>query len=254
MAASTQSGQPGKRGWFFRVLRAVALGLAGFMLLSWSPRLMLALNGIEPPAPPQAEPDEEPLVLDADGQRVHKPAMDELKAWAVARERGFTSHAQCKEAFTARPGRSGCDRYITEQKHIPPHARQGNWVGGKTTAQCLAEVDAYWRAVIQDQREMGNDRAADVWARRRWAPEARECQNYDNVRITRVVYEPTQRLDALLARQAQGLAITEEDRAVVRRDMALVSTYPDDKAKRAYLAKVDLFFSTSGQAASAPGR
>lgn len=243
----------GKRVWLWRGVRAVALGLAGFMLLSWSPRLMLALNGIEPPAP-QAEPDEEPLVLDADGQRVHKPAMDEMKAWAMAKEHGFTSHAQCKDAFKAKPGRSGCDRYVTEQKHIPPHARQGNWIGGKTTEQCLAEVNAYWRAVIQDEREMGNDHAADVWARREWEPEARECQNYDNVRITKVVYEPTERLDKLLARQAQGLDITEEDKAVVRRDMALVSTYPDDPAKQAYLAKVDRFFSGSKEAASAPGR
>lgn len=232
---------PGKRVWFWRILRALVLGVAGFIALSLTPRLMMALEGIAPPQA-QAEPEKERMILDEDGQRIHQPAQDEQRIWALAKERGYTSHAQCKQAFDRQFGQQGCDRYVTEQKHIPPHVRQGNWVGGKTTAQCRAEVDAYWRAVTQDQREMGNFHVAESWTRRTWEPEAKECQNYDNVRISWVVYEPLARLDALLAKQAQGQDITEEDKAVVRRDMALVSTYRQHKAKDAYFAKADRFF------------
>jgi hypothetical protein len=101
--------------------------------------------------------------------------------------------------------------------------------------------------MTQDQRELGDEHAAATWTRKDWAPERQECQNYDNVRISKVVYEPTARLNALLEQLAQGGKVTEQDQATVRQDMALVSTFPDHAAKRAYFEKVDQFFSRLGR-------
>lgn len=223
-----------------RLLRAVLLGVAVFVLLSLLPRLLLVWNGINLGPPPTGLEDE-PVYHDQNGKRINEAEHGMLLGHEQAQAQGITSHAACKTAFKGYL-EMGCHRYVTEQKHIPPYVRQGNWIGGKTTAQCEAEVNAYWRAATQDQREQGHDQAAESWTRRRWWPDLKECQNYDNVRIGKVVYEPTERLDKLLGHMAQGARATEEDKAMVRKDMQLVSSFPDHEAKRTYLEKADRFF------------
>jgi hypothetical protein len=228
-----------KRG-MLKLLRAVVIGVIAFVLLSLLPRLLLTLNGVNlEPTPTVTE--EEPIYHDKTGKRINQPDHDLLMGHDQAEAQGITSHAACKATFKGFMA-MGCHRHVTEQKHIPPYVHQGNWIGGKTTAQCRAEVDAYWRAATQDQREQGDDHAADVWTRRNWGPDLQECQNYDNVRIGKVIYEPTERLDKLLLQLAEGGHATEQDKAMVRQDMLLVSTFPDHEAKRAYLDKADRFF------------
>ncbi len=234
---------PPRKPWLsiFRLLRAVAIGVGVFALLSFLPTLLLMLNGINL-NPQQAELDDEPVHYDVSGKRVNQADRDLQMGRDQAQEMGITSHAACKATFKVGLKARGCHRYVTEQKHIPHLVRQGNWIGGKTTEQCLAEVDAYWGPVVQDEREQGDDHAASSWTRRNWLPEREECQNYDNVRIGKVVYEPTARLERLLQLLAQGGRVTEQDKTVVRQDMLLVSTFPDHAAKRAYFDKVDQFF------------
>jgi hypothetical protein len=209
-------------------------------VLSFMPRLLLTLNGINlDPAPPAVE--EEAVYHDKNGKRINQPEHEILMGHDQAEAQAITSHAACKAAFKGFMT-MGCHRYVTEQKNIPPYVRQGNWIGGKTTEQCRAEVNAYWQAVTQDQREKGDGHAADVWTRRSWSPDLQECQNYDNLRISKVIYKPTERLDKLLQQMAEGGRAMKQDKAVVRQDILLVSTYPDHEAKRAYLAKADRFF------------
>jgi len=223
-----------------RLLRAVLLGVAVFVLLSFLPRLLLMWNGVNlDPAPAAVE--EELVYHDKNGQRINEADHGILMGREQAQAQAITSHAACKATFKGFM-EMGCHRHVTEQKHIPPYVRQGNWIGGKTTAQCEAEVNAHWRAATQDQREQGHDHAADSWTRRHWWPDLKECQNYDNVRISKVVYEPTERLEKLLGHMAQGARATEEDKAMVRQDMQLVSSFPDHQAKRSYLEKADRFF------------
>jgi hypothetical protein len=224
----------------FRLLRAVLIGVGIFVLLSLLPRLLLRLEGVNLALPPMAI-DDEPVYRDAKGQRINQADHDIQLGYEQARQRQTPSHAACKQDFKGFM-EMGCHRLVTEQKHIPPYVPQGNWGGGKTTEACRAEVDAYWRAATQDQREQGHDQAADVWTRRNWSPDLRECDNYDNVRISKVVYEPTARLDQLLQRMATGTHATEEDRAQVRRDLALVGTFSEHPARKAYFDKADRFF------------
>jgi hypothetical protein len=222
----------------FRVLRAVAIGVLVFGLWTQWPRLMLAWHGIELPTQQQDLPAD-PTYRNASGEIVQQPEHDTQVGHDQAKVLGISRHADCEVQFKGWMKR-GCHQWVTEAKHIPPHVQQGNWVGGKTTAQCLTEVDAFWRAVTQDEREQGNAHAAEVWTRRSWMPERQECQNYDNVRITEVIYEPTDRLQAWLKKVEQGVQLSEQEQAMLKRDMALVSTYPDHAAKRAYLLKVDV--------------
>ena len=58
------------------------------------------------------------------------------------------------------PHGASLHQYVSENKKIPPHVKQGDWGSGKTTAQCVAEVNAYYEASTQDWRERGNDRTA----------------------------------------------------------------------------------------------
>lgn len=223
-----------------RVLRAVAIGVGIFALLTYLPQLLWMYEGM--PGPQASVPvEEEPIYRDQDGQPINEADHHLRVGQEQAKIQGITSHAACKTVFKGLQV-MGCQRHVTEQKNIPPLVRQGDWSSGKTTAQCRAEVNAHWAAMTQNERELGNPHAAAVWTRRHWTPELRQCQNYDNVRIGKVIHEPTRRLDDLLLKQSQGGRVTDQDRAMVQRDMQLVSTYPDDPAKRAYLDKVDQFF------------
>ena len=223
----------------FRVLRALAIGVLVFVLWSQLPRLMLVWHGIELPTQNQQALPADPTYRNASGEIIQQPEHDTQLGHDQAKALGVSRHADCKVQFKGWMER-GCHQWVTEAKHIPPHVQQGNWVGGKTTAQCQAEVDAFWRAVTQDEREQGNAHAAEVWTRRSWMPERQECQNYDNVRITEVIYEPTDRLQTWLQKVEHGSSLTAEEQAALKRDLALVSTYPDHAAKRAYLVKVDV--------------
>jgi hypothetical protein len=222
----------------FRVLRALALGVLVFVLWTQLPRLMLVWHGIELPTQNQQALPEDPTYRNASGEIIQQPDHDTQLGHDQAKALGISRHADCKVQFKGWMER-GCHQWVTEAKHIPPHVQQGNWVGGKTTAQCLAEVDAFWGALTQNEREQGNARAAEVWSRRSWAPEREECQNYDHARITEVIYEPTARLEAWLQKVGHGSSLTADEQAALKHDMALVSTYPDHAAKRAYLVKVD---------------
>jgi hypothetical protein len=221
----------------FRVLRALAIGVLLFALWTQMPRLMMWWHGIEPPTQHQDLPAD-PTYRNASGEIIQQPEHDTQLGHDQAQALGIRQHADCETQFKGWLKR-GCHQWVTKAKQIPPHVPQGNWVGGKTTAQCLSEVDAFWRAVTQDEREQGNTHAAEVWTRRSWMPERQECQNYDNVRITEVIYEPTDRLEAWRQKVGHGSSLTAQEQAMLKRDMALVSTYPDHPAKRAYQVKVD---------------
>jgi hypothetical protein len=236
----------------FRVLRALAIGVLVFVLWAQLPRLMLVWHGIELPTQHQQALPEDPTYRNASGEIIQQPEHDTQLGHDQAKALGVNRHADCKVQFKGWMER-GCHQWVTEAKHIPPHVQQGNWVGGKTTAQCLTEVDAHWSAVTLDMQEQGNAHAAEVWRYRSWAPERQECQNYDNVRITEVIYEPTERLQAWLQKVEHGSALTADEQAALKRDMALVSTYPDHAAKRAYLVKVDVLLQKLAQTSAQGG-
>lgn len=236
-----------------RIFKAVAIGVAIYLALSAASTLYLRMQ-IGKLADNQGLPEENaPVYRDKDGEPISEADHDVMVGFDDAKAKGVTSHAECKSNYKGLQ-KIGCEKYVTSTKHFPPHLRQGNWASGKTTAECIEEVDAFWRAVVDEDREKGNDHAADSTTRRHWIPERNECQNYDNVRIDRVVYQPTARLDALLDKLAKGEAVTGADTAGVRKDVELVNTYPDHAAKRAYLEKLERFYKLTGQSASAPAR
>jgi hypothetical protein len=187
------------------------------------------------------EPVEEPIYRNKDGKRINEAEYHSMSGYDGAKQHGITTHAECKrmgKTFEA----YGCHRYVTEQKHFPPHIRQGNFGSDKTTAQCLAEVNAYWEPVLQDMREQGDDHAANVRAAKDWWPDQQECQNYDNIRIGEVIHKPASRLQTILNKVEDGGSISDQDRATVLNDLVRVSNFPDNPYKQAYIEKSKYFF------------
>lgn len=222
-----------------KIIRAVLIGALAFWLLSFL-QGYLVMRAIGLPHLQEIIVDE-PVYRDKSGRRINQPDFEIMSGYDAAKQKQITTHADCAIAFQ-HFYKSGCQKYVTEQKAFPPKIQQGNWGSGKTTVQCVAEVNAYWEPRIREEQEKGGDYAAASWTRRDWGPDLKECQNYDNVRIGKVIHEPAGRLDEILKRLEQGGRATAADRETIRRDMPGVSTYPDHEYRTAYLNRAERFF------------
>lgn len=249
-----QQATPSTQKWAFRVVRASAIGAGLFVFLQILPGLLVS----SPSARPASSASEEPVEMDQNGKIINRADKAVRDGRTRAKELGIATHAACFSEF---PGdrqalrRSGCHFFVTEEKHLPSKVKQADWGSGKSTKECLLEVDFYWDGVTNDQREQGNAHAADSWTQRHWVPERRECQNYDNVRISKVVFEPTSRLRAILVRLEAGEKATADDRRVVMADIQTVGAFPENEHKRIYFKLSDRFVQLadgSGERASSP--
>lgn len=235
--------EPGKvaapRLTIMKVIRAVLIGALAFWLLGFlqSYFVMRAIGLSQQ----QEIVDDEPVYHDKSGKRINQPDFEIMSGYDAAKQKQVSTHAECAIAFQ-HFYKTGCQKYVTEQKVFPPKIKQGDWDSGKTTAQCAAQVNAYWEPIIKDEQEKGDGHAAASWTRSDWGPDLKECQNYDNVRIGKVIHEPAARLDEILKRLEQGGKVTEADRETIRKDMPGVSAYPDHEYRTAYLNKVERFF------------
>lgn len=236
--------QPKQKLTIQKILRAVVIGSCAYWILGHIPAIFLLVTHASRNNQNIVE-DDEPIYRDKDGKRINYADYHLLVGYETAQQENITEHAACKMLY-GKPEeglkRTGCSRYVSSQKVQPPHVRQGNWDGGKTTAECEAEVNAYWSVGIQDLRERGDDHAANSWTRRDWVPELAECKNYDNVRIGKVVFEPLARLQEILRRLDQGGGWTEQDREIVQKDIEQVRAFPEHETRTEYLEKAARFF------------
>ncbi len=222
-----------------KVIRAVLIGALAFWALSFL-QTFLVMRAIGVPQQQEIF-DDEPVHHDKAGKRINQPDFEILSGYDAAKQKQISTHAACAASFQ-HFFKTGCQKYVTEQKIFPPRIQQGNWGSGKTTAQCVAEVNAYWEPRIQEEQEKGGAHAAASWTSRHWGPDLKECQNYDNIRIGQVIHEPAARLDEILKRLSQGGKASEADRDTIRKDMPAVSAFPDNAYRSAYLGKVERFY------------
>jgi hypothetical protein len=196
--------------------------------------------------------------LENGGQPYHELSSSELatnKGYEWARERDIRSHAQCSEQWTDENHepyeRSGCSKYVSEVKvlnNLPPLPKHDGWDDGTTTAECVAEVHAHWDPLFQDMLERGEGqlyaaRQSDI------ADELRQCQNYDNVRIGRVIHQPQLRLNSILKRVKAGKPLTGRNKLTIRRDYPGVREFPEHEYRTRYLDTLkEVFAITGGQA------
>jgi hypothetical protein len=240
-----------------RIATVVALGVAGFALLSAAPALLLRLSGADRAAgrAPQAE---EPVVRDADGRPVNPSEQQVRQGRAEAIAAGITTHAECKARYAEDRQalmRLGCSRLVTERKAFPAQAPRGGAATGITTAECAAEVNAYWEPRYTDRVEQGDNRGAAVMQARQWSSQLRSCQTHDNVRVLGAVYEPAMRLDALIARLDAGNTVQPDELAQLQRDILSVAAWPDAALRAPFFSKVDRFYRlAAGQEPPRPDR
>ena len=240
----TPSPQSNQKLTIYKILRAIVIGVCAYWILGHIPAIFILATSYSRNNQVIDESDE-PIYYNKDGKRINSADYEELVGYETAQQQNFTGHADCKKLYEKPEDglkRTGCSRYVSLQKVRPPHIRQGNWDSGKTTAECEAEVNAYWSVGIQDMRERGDDHAANSWARRDWAPELAECKNYDHVRIGKVVFEPLVRLRDILRRLDQGGTWTEKDRATIQNDIEQVRAFPEHETRTEYLEGAARFF------------
>jgi hypothetical protein len=235
--------------WILRIIRAVIIGFVIYYMMSLSISYSMKKSRID-----FGQHDVEQKVKDLNlplGQLPPNEAgLDRKKGYEWAAERDVKSHAVCRERWVDANHdsmiRSGCSEYVTEQnvfkvsKPFPPR----RW--DATTAECIAEVHAYWDPLVQDMLEKGETHAAGSLMRKNVSSALRECQNLDNMRIARVIYEPQSRIDKILKRVRNGGAITEEDKQTVKTDYPGAFSFPENSYRTQYLNSAEEFFQFAG--------
>lgn len=179
--------------------------------------------------------------------------------WAIARgydwarNNDIRRHAACGQQWTDENHESlerlGCSKYVTEVnvlnviKPIPVH---NGWDDGTTTAECVAAVHAYWDPIVADMREKGEDHVAASRMSRDVIPALAECNNFDNIRIGRVVHEPQLRLNSILDKVKNGEPLTRQDKETVRKDYPGVKLFPENEYRTRYLNTAEELFRMAG--------
>lgn len=170
-----------------------------------------------------------------------------------ARENGIVRHADCREKWTDANHdslvRMGCDKYVTEVNVVnvvKPRPVHNGWDDGTTTAQCVAEVHAYWDPILQDYSEQGEDQVVRSRIKRQVEPALKECENFDNIRIGRVIHQPQLRLNAMLDKVRSGRPLSEEDKMTVQKDYPGVWEFPPDEYRTQYLNAAEELFRLVG--------
>jgi hypothetical protein len=218
----------------WKALRAVAIGVVLFSAVMLAPVAVMKYNSLQL-ALKHTEDSGGQVYRDKKGEVISATDHFLEVGYEGARSRKLTTHAACAKQFK-NVQLVGCQKYVSEHKVMPPHVQQGNWDSGKSSAQCRAEVEAYWNAMARDEKEKGG-----TLPPKQWAGELQACQNYDNVRVSKSVVEPGYRLDAILKRLDAGGHVTEKDREQVRKDTEMVMGYPENEQRKAYLYKVERF-------------
>lgn len=235
--------------WIRRALRAIVIGFAIYYMMTLSigyvmkkSRIVFGQQGAK-----QAIKD---LHLPPGQLPPNEAVLDFRTGYAWASEHDVRSHAVCNERWLDANHdsvvRRGCSEYVTEQnvlkisKPIPPR----RW--DETTAECIAEVHAYWDPIIIDMSEKGESEAVQSWMLRDVMPALHECKNLDNIRIIRVIYEPQARIDEILRRVRGGGAITQEDKQTVKTDYPGVFSFPENQYRTKYLDSAEEFFKLAG--------
>lgn len=178
-------------------------------------------------------------------------AINEGYEWA--RQNDVRNHAQCRSRWTDDDHnalqRGGCSKYVTEVnvvnklKPIPHHE---SWDDGTTTAQCVAEVRAYWDPVLQDMIEQGNAQAVEAEINGSVNPALRQCNNFDNIRISHVIHEPQLRLAVILRKVKAGKSLSGRDKLTIRNDHPGVFDFPENEYRTKYLNTLEEIFSIAG--------
>ena len=108
----------------FKILRAIAVGVGLFLLVIFSPRLILKLQGIDLNRSQGVAEHNEPVYLDKNGKQINKADYDLMVGYDTAKENTIITHADCNSAYPSPQQfllKEGCQKYVTEQKHLPMH-------------------------------------------------------------------------------------------------------------------------------------
>lgn len=221
-------------------VRMVVIALAGVALL-------LVTLRAKRPSPKEVEFDTEPNEMASQPtQPFHNEAGEANKrGYAWAQTQVTVSHAHCKTQ-SQRNQWAGCSKFVTEQKHIPPTPTETELLMFPTAAACSDRVQVYYDTLFGDMLEQGLHHAVAVNRRRHMARDLQTCSQIDVVRSLTVIYEPTQRLKALIEKVERGHTLTMEEVQSVGREYVRVEGFMADAGRDRYLQMAEQLFKTAG--------
>ena len=248
------------QSFLYKVLRAVVIGLIIYYVLGFL-YMCAHINTKEigqylAALQHNRQANEEPFVAWNGKAPTLELELQRKVGYEWADVNNVRKHALCRERWVGKQlyEKGGCSQYVTKVnvldviQKLPPIKEHVSFDDGTTTAECVAERKTRWDLILNDMYESGDGYAASVDARRRAAPDIRNCDNFDNNRVYDVVQHPQLRLTEILRRVRNGGVLSNEDRLTIQKDYPGVESFPPAHSdyRQNYLSEAEELFKISG--------
>ena len=180
------------------------------------------------------------------------PYWQAREAYVMARINHVSTSQECRRIWKGDAHaleRLGCLAFVAGEKFngdLNPENLHKKFDDGTTTAECRAEVQAYWAPTIKHYLAQHDGTVVNERTHNWYIPGLMWCDNFDKVRISSVIFQPQVRLDNILDRIRAGGKITVWDKLAVKRDYPGAYAYPENEYRSKYLATAEQFFTLAG--------
>jgi hypothetical protein len=132
----------------------------------------------------------------------------------------------------------GCRTYFVEHLRKPKPAGTGKYEG-MTTAECVEEVNGNYEAGKAIDLEHENFHSIEVTYRRSWAPELKDCENYDRHVDSNFMPGAYARLESAIDRLKAGQIVPDDEKATVLKDFTNMSKIREQPYTVAYMKRFE---------------
>lgn len=132
----------------------------------------------------------------------------------------------------------GCRTYFVEHLRKPKPAGLGKYEG-MTTAECIEEVNGNFEAAKAIDLEQENFRSIEVAYKKHWAPELKDCENYDKFVENGFMPAAYARIDSAIDKLKAGKKVPDDEQATVLKDFTEMSKIREQPYTVAYMRRFD---------------
>ena len=132
----------------------------------------------------------------------------------------------------------GCRRYFVEHLRKPQPAGKGRYEG-MTTAECIEEVNGKYEALRAIDLEHENLHSIEVTYRKHWAPDLKDCENYDKFVDNNFMPKAYARIESAIEKLKVGQKISDDEKATLLKDFSQMSLIREQPYTVAYMKRFD---------------
>jgi hypothetical protein len=132
----------------------------------------------------------------------------------------------------------GCRTYFVEHLRKPKPAGMGKYEG-MTTAECIEEVNGNYEAGKAIDLEHENLHSIEVTYRRNWAPDLKDCENYDKLVESNFMPKAYARIESAIDKLKAGQIVPDDEKATVLKDFTEMSKIRQQPYTVAYMKRFD---------------